>query len=45
MAGSLKLRLITAPRGGEVMSMKWDEIDGDWWTIPARCRLLDNRCQ
>ncbi len=35
-AGSLKLRLITAQRGGEVMSMRWDEIAGDWRTIPAR---------
>jgi integrase len=34
-AGSLKLRLITAQRGGEVMSMEWAEIDGDRWTIPG----------
>lgn len=34
-AGSLKLRLLTAQRGGEVMSMEWTEIDGDWWTIPG----------
>lgn len=34
-AGSLKLRLLTAQRGGEVMSMEWSEIDGDWWTIPG----------
>ncbi len=33
--GSLKLRLLTAQRGGEVMSMEWSEIDGDWWTIPG----------
>lgn len=33
-AASLKLRLLTAQRGGEVMGMTWDEIDGDWWTIP-----------
>ena len=33
-AASLKLRLVTAQRGGEVMSMEWSEIDGDWWTIP-----------
>ena len=30
-AASLKLRLITAQRGGEVMSMEWSEINGDWW--------------
>jgi integrase len=34
-AGSLKLRLLTAQRGGEVMSMEWTEIDGNWWTIPG----------
>jgi len=34
-AGSLKLRLVTAQRGGEVMSLEWSEIDGDWWTIPG----------
>jgi integrase len=34
-AGSLKLRLLTAQRGGEVMGMEWAEIDGDWWTIPG----------
>jgi integrase len=33
-AASLKLRLVTAQRGGEVMSMEWSEINGDWWTIP-----------
>jgi integrase len=36
-AGSLKLRLLTAQRGGEVMSMEWSEIDRgtNWWTIPG----------
>jgi integrase len=33
-AGSLKLRLLTAQRGGEVMGMRWNEVDSDWWTIP-----------
>jgi integrase len=33
-AGSLKFRLLTAQRGGEVMGMRWDEVDGDWWTVP-----------
>ena len=33
-AASLKFRLITAQRGGEVMNARWSEIDGDWWTIP-----------
>lgn len=32
-----KLRLLTAQRGGEVLSMRWDDVDLDagWWTIPA----------
>jgi integrase len=32
-----KLRLVTAQRGGEVMSMRWKDADLDsgWWTIPA----------
>jgi integrase len=34
-AGSLKLRILTAQRGGEVMGMEWGEIDGEWWTIPG----------
>jgi integrase len=35
MAASFKLRLITAQRGVEVLMMRWEDIDGDWWTIPA----------
>lgn len=34
MAASFKLRLLTAQRGIEVLSMQWDQIDGIWWTIP-----------
>lgn len=36
-AASLKLRLLTAQRGEEVMGMKWNELDlaSGWWTIPA----------
>ena len=36
-AGIMKLRLLTAQRGAEVMSMEWDEIDTEtgWWTIPG----------
>jgi integrase len=34
-AAIMKLRLITAQRGAEVMSMEWSEFDGDWWTIPG----------
>jgi len=32
---ALKLILITAQRPGEVSGMHTDEIDGEWWTIPA----------
>ena len=35
LAGTFKLRLLTAQRGVEVLSMRWDQIQGDWWTIPA----------
>ena len=33
----MKLRLLTAQRGAEIMSMEWDELDLEtgWWTIPA----------
>jgi integrase len=36
-AGIMKLRLVTAQRGAEVMSMEWDELDTEtgWWTIPG----------
>jgi len=32
---ALKLILITAQRPGEISGMHTDEIDGNWWTIPA----------
>jgi len=35
MAATFRLRLLTAQRGSEVHSMRWSEIDGNWWTIPA----------
>jgi len=35
MAATFQLRLLTAQRGGEVHSMRWKDIDGEWWTIPA----------
>jgi integrase len=36
-AGIMKLRLLTAQRGAEVMSMEWNEVDLEtgWWTIPG----------
>jgi integrase len=35
MAATFRLRILTAQRGGEVHAMRWSDIDGDWWTIPA----------
>ncbi len=37
MCAFYKLRLLTAQRGGEVVSMRWQDVDLDraWWTIPA----------
>ena len=34
-AVALRLILLTAQRPGEVLGMRWDEISGDWWTIPT----------
>ena len=31
----LRFQLVTAQRGGECRALRWDEIDGGWWTIPA----------
>lgn len=37
MSAFYKLRLLTAQRGGEVASMRWQDLDlnAGWWTIPA----------
>jgi integrase len=37
LSAIMKLRLLTAQRGGEVASMRWRDIDFNtgWWTIPA----------
>jgi integrase len=35
MAATFRLRFLTAQRGGEVHSMRWQDIDGEWWTIPS----------
>jgi integrase len=32
---AVKLRLLTAQRSGEVTRMRWQDIEGEWWTIPA----------
>ena len=33
---TLLMRLLTAQRGIEVVNMRWADIDGAWWTIPAQ---------
>jgi integrase len=37
LAALLKVRFMTAQRGGEVTRMRWVDVDleGGWWTIPA----------
>jgi integrase len=35
IADAFRLMLITAQRRGEVLSMRWQDVDGTWWTIPA----------
>lgn len=35
VAAQFRLQLLTACRFGEVESMAWADVDGDWWTIPA----------
>jgi len=35
VAATYKLRLLTAQRGVEVRAMRWSNIEGNWWTIPA----------
>lgn len=37
LAALLKVRLLTAQRGGEVARMKWSNVDlaAGWWTIPG----------
>jgi integrase len=32
---ALVLRLITAQRGREVLNIRWEDIEGDWWTVPG----------
>jgi integrase len=37
LADAIKMRLLTAQRGGEVINMRWRDLDLDagWWTIPG----------
>jgi integrase len=34
-ARALEFTILTACRSGEVLNARWDEIDGDLWSIPA----------
>lgn len=34
-AGVFRFRLLTGQRGTEIRSMRWDQIEDSWWTIPA----------
>ncbi len=35
IAAAFRLRLLSAQRGQEVATMRWEDIDDDWWTIPG----------
>ncbi len=37
MASLIRLRLLTAQRGGELQGARWEEVDltSGWWTIPS----------
>lgn len=37
LAAAIKIRLLTAQRGGEVIKMRWRDLDleAGWWTIPG----------
>ena len=37
IADVIKVRMLTAQRGGEIVAMKWMDLDDalDWWTIPS----------
>ncbi len=32
---ALRLTLVTGQRPGEVIGIRWNEIDGKWWTLPG----------
>ena len=34
-ARALEFAILTAARSGEVRGAQWDEIDGDFWTVPS----------
>ena len=42
LAGAFKMMVLTAARTREVLGMRWNEIEGSTWTIPA-ARMKGNR--
>ncbi len=38
----VRIALLTAARRGEILGMRWAEIDGEWWTLPKE-RTKNNR--
>src|SRR5215204_1489945 len=42
-AALFRLCLLTGQRVGEVLSMRWSDIDGDWWTVPYAKNGLSHR--
>jgi integrase len=38
-----RLCLLTGQRVGEVLSMRWSDIDGDWWIVPYAKNGLSHR--
>ncbi|MGO9060072.1 MAG: tyrosine-type recombinase/integrase [Candidatus Binataceae bacterium] len=38
----VRVALLTAARRGEILGMRWDELEGEWWTLPA-IRVKNNR--
>jgi integrase len=41
MAGLFKILLLTGQRSGVVLTMRWDQLDSLWWTIPKE--VMKNR--
>ncbi len=39
MAATFKMRLLTAQRGNIVLSMRWEQVNGEWWTFPAEMAM------
>jgi integrase len=35
MKAMYRLLLILGQRSGEIRNMRWEDIDGSWWTVPA----------